>query len=330
MAKSSLGILFRCESNPFKEEFMLRRQVIPWLATIGAAMLLMACQQVPKVPANAPPAQTIVYSDGASSLYYQVNVGDLRQRDTVIFTYGATGCVSMKYQVPAYFEAIRFNGVLFALNKRFVGDLDYENTCGADFVKANVFEQRVKDFSDFVNSELDQLDFTPKNIVFVGVSEAANVAVRTASTNPHVTQLVVIGSGGFTMRKSLQVLKQHALINQVLDVDTFALKYAGKSVDLKESWYGNPVYWWKDILDVDPMPDYLKIDIPILVGVGEKDDSQPLESVEYLQSQFSKYGKRNLQVKVYTGVGHSLTPDAKRDLFGLLNQRLAGKSGSML
>lgn len=291
-------------------------------------MLLMACQQAPKVPTKAPPAQTITYSDGAKSLYYQVNVGNMRQRDTVIFTYGATGCISMKYQVPDYFEAIHFNGVLYALNKRFVGDLDYEGVCDVDFVKANVFEQRVKDFSEFVDSKLDQLDFTPKNVVLIGVSEAADVAVSITSTNPRVTQLVVIGSGGFTMRKSLQVLKNHASVNQVLDVDAFALKYAGKSVDLRESWYGNPVYWWMDILDVDPMPNYLKIDIPILIGVGEKDDSQPLESVEYLLDQFSKQGKRNLQVKVYTDVGHSLTSDAKRDLFGLLNQRLLSISRS--
>ncbi|MDF0731805.1 dienelactone hydrolase family protein [Pseudomonas entomophila] len=286
----------------------------------------MACQQGPKLEAKALPAQTMTYADGVSALYYQANAGDVQQRDTVLFTYGATGCVSMKHYTPDYFRAIRFNGVLFALNKRYVGDLDNETTCGEDFIKANVSEQRMKDFSAFINSKLKQLDFSPRNVVVIGVSEAADAAVHAASLNPHVTQLVVIGSGGYTMRKSLQVMRQHAAPGQVPDVDAFALEYADKPIDLNDNWYGNPVYWWTDILDFDPMPDYLKVDIPILIGVGEQDDSQPLASVHYLQRQFSIHGKQNLQVKVYPGVGHSLTVDAKRDLFGELNLRLANKS----
>jgi pimeloyl-ACP methyl ester carboxylesterase len=258
-------------------------------------------------------------------LYYQVNSGDWQQRDTVIFTYAATGCVSMKHHTPDYFEAIRFNGVLFALNKRYVGDLDKAMTCGAPFIKANVAEQRMKDFSAFINTMLKQLDFRPKNVVVIGISEAADAAVRAAALDPRINQLVVIGSGGYTMRKSLQVMKQHAP-SQVPDVDAFAQEYAGKPIDLNDNWYGNPVYWWMDILDVDPLPDYLKLDIPILVGVGEQDDSQPLASVHYLQSQFSQHGKQNLQVNIYPGVGHSLSAEAKRNLFGALNMRLANKA----
>ncbi|WP_313333072.1 dienelactone hydrolase family protein [Comamonas sp.] len=300
--------------------------MIRTLTILGAALLVTACQQGPKLADKALPAQTMAYADGVSALYYQVHAGDWQQRDTVIFTYGATGCVSMKHHTPDYFEAIRFHGVLFALNKRYVGDLDQATTCGEDFIRANISEPRMKDFSEFINTKLDQLDFSPRNVVVIGVSEAADAAVRAAALNPRINQLVVIGSGGYTMRKSLQVMKQHAPSHQVPDVDAFALEHAGKPIDLNDSWYGNPVYWWMDILDVDPMADYLKVDIPILVGVGEQDDSQPLESVHYLQRQFSMHGKQNLQVSVYPGVGHSLTADAKRDLFGTLNMRLANRA----
>ncbi|MDR2329311.1 MAG: hypothetical protein LBE58_06935, partial [Comamonas sp.] len=127
------------------------------LTVLGAALLLTACQQGPKLAAKALPAQTMTYADGASALYYQVNAGDWQQRDTVIFTSAATGCVSMKHHTPDYFEAIRFNGVLFALNKRYVGDVDQATTCGAAFIKANVSEQRMKDFSAFIDTMLKQL-----------------------------------------------------------------------------------------------------------------------------------------------------------------------------
>ena len=59
-------------------------------------------------------------------------------------------------------------------------------------------------------------------------------------------------------------------------------------------------------MDIDPLPYFLKLAIPILVGIGEEDQSVPVESVRHLAEQFKEAGKSNLTLKVYPGADHRL------------------------
>lgn len=77
------------------------------------------------------------------------------------------------------------------------------------------------------------------------------------------------------------------------------------SVD--QFWLGNTYRWWFDVIDLDPLPDYLALNIPILIGVGGSDRSVPVGSALSLQAEFEKVGKSNITVLVYPGAGHMLT-----------------------
>ena len=63
-------------------------------------------------------------------------------------------------------------------------------------------------------------------------------------------------------------------------------------------------------MDIDPLPDFLKLNIPVLVGIGENDESVPVESARFLETIFTKEGKRNLTVKVYPGADHRLNANS--------------------
>lgn len=255
---------------------------------------------------EALPPQTFQYKGGGTSIYYSFTVGDAPQPDTAVFFYGATGCPSWKSVMPGYVSGFTVAARVFALNKRFVPDRSTGLfDCGRDFYLANNPDRWVADYSEFIAAQIRSITPKPKNVVLVGVSEGALPAAKIAGLLPEVTHLAVIGSGGYSMRKSLATLKQRGAIG--FDVDSGWKKIATDPRSIEKDWYGNPYRWWSDIMDIDPVSDLLKLNIPVIVGIGEQDESVPVESARFLASQFKEAGKSNLVLNVYPGADHRLS-----------------------
>ncbi len=254
---------------------------------------------------EAPPPLSFQYRDGGSSIYYSFTVGDASQPDTAVFFYGGTGCPSWKSVMPGYVNGLAVSARVFVLNKRFVPDrsiglLD----CGREFYLANNPNQWIADYSEFIAAQLDSNAPKFKNVVLVGVSEGALPATKVAGMTPEITHVAIIGSGGYSMRKSLVTLAQRSTI--WFDVESGWKKVAADPRSIEKDWYGNPYRWWSDVMDIDPLPDFLKLNIPIIVGIGEKDESVPVESTFFLESKFKEAGKNNLILKVYPESDHRL------------------------
>lgn len=254
---------------------------------------------------EAPPALFFDYKDGGSSIYYSFKIGNATQPDTVVFFYGGTGCPSWKSVMPGYVAGLTVNARVLVLNKRFVADRSSGLfACGREFQLANNPEQWVSDYSEFITAQINALATKPRNVVLVGVSEGALPAIRIASQSPMVTHLAIIGSGGYPMRKSLATLQQKGVIG--FDINSGWKKITSDPDSIEKNWYGNPYRWWSDIMDIDPIPYFIKLNIPILVGIGEKDESVPVESVYFLETKFAEIGKHNLIVRIYPGADHRL------------------------
>lgn len=273
---------------------------------------------------EAPPPQAFQYKDGGSSVYYAFSVGDAPQPDTAVFFYGATGCPSWKSVMPGYVSGFTVAARIFALNKRWVPDRSTGLfDCGRDFHLANNPGRWVADYSEFIAAQISAITPKPRNVVLVGVSEGALPAAKIAGLLPEITHLAIIGSGGYSMRKSLATLKQREAIR--FDVDSGWKKIAADPRSIENNWYGNPHRWWSDIMDIEPLPDFLKLNIPIVVGIGEQDESVPVESARFLASQFEQAGKRNLILKVYPGADHRLHGNGvshRSDFFAELSRLL--------
>jgi pimeloyl-ACP methyl ester carboxylesterase len=254
---------------------------------------------------EAPPPLSFQYKDGGSSIYYSLTAGNASQPDTAVFFYGATGCPSWKSVMPGYVSGLTVNARVFVLNKRFVPDrsigiLD----CGREFHLANNPDQWVADYSEFIVSQLNNSTTRFKNIILVGVSEGAWPAAKVAEVLPEITHLAIIGSGGDSMRKSLAALKQKGAIS--FDVESGWKEISTDPRSIEKEWYGNTYRWWADVMDIDPLPDLLKLNIPIIVGIGENDESVPVESALFLESKFKEAGKNNLILRVYPESDHRL------------------------
>ncbi|HFQ14611.1 MAG TPA: alpha/beta hydrolase [Gammaproteobacteria bacterium] len=264
------------------------------------------------------------YQDGGESIYYTFNTGNRAASETFIFFYGGTGCPSWKSVMPGYVDGLSVPANVHVLNKRFVSDRSTGMFgCGKRFHEYNNIEQWVSDYSDFVLTQIKKAERPPKNVVLVGVSEGAVPAVRVAAKLPVVTHLAIIGGGGYTMRTALKTLYKKGSI--FFDVDEGWKKIKAKPDSIDDTWYGNTYRWWSEIMDYDPMPYFLRLDIPVLVGMGEDDTSVPVESAYYLKSVFARTGKRNLVLKVYPGADHRLNGEGisyRQEFFSLLGRML--------
>lgn len=255
---------------------------------------------------EAPKPLSFQYKDGVSSTYYSFIVGDAVKLDTAIFFYGGTGCPSWKSVMPGYVSGLTVNARVFVLNKRYVSDRSTGMfDCGREFHLANNPGQWVADYSEFIAAQISSASPKPKNVVLVGVSEGALPATKVARLSPVVTHLAIIGSGGYSMRKSLATLRQKGATR--FDVDSGWEKITTDPHSIEKEWYGNRYRWWSDVMDLDPLPDFLKLNIPILVGIGERDESVPVESAYFLDEKFRESRKGNLVVRVYSGADHRLS-----------------------
>lgn len=280
------------------------------LFVLSLAFALSGCTTIQRTAHmygnEAPQPLSFKYEDGGSSTYYSFIVGDASLSDTVVFFYGGTGCPSWKSVMPGYVSGLTINARVFALNKRFVPDRSTGLfDCGREFHLANNPNQWVADYSKFIEAQISSAAIKPKNVVLVGVSEGALPAAKVAGLSPVITHLAVIGSGGYSMRRSLATLKQKGAIQ--FDVNSGWEKIAADPRSIEKDWYGNPYRWWSDIMDIDPLPDFLKLNIPILLGIGEQDESVPVESAHFLETKFKEAGKGNLTLRVYPGADHRLS-----------------------
>lgn len=283
---------------------------LPRLVAVLCCVFLLACSSLERPDAQArgePLApRSFRYADGGTSVYYTFTAGDPARTDTAVFFYGATGCPSWGSVMPGYVDCFDADARFFVLNKRFVVDgADGESPCGRDFDLANNPAQWSADYAQFIAAMVDVMSPKPKHVVLVGVSEGAWPAASVAARAPPVTHLVLIGSGAYTMRESLATLWKKG--DAPLDVAAGWQEIATDPRSIDKSWFGNPYRWWSDVMDLDPLPDLLRLQIPIWVGAGELNQSDPVESVRALQRRFEDAGKRNLTVKIYPGADHRLS-----------------------
>lgn len=299
------------------------------LVVIALAIFISGCTSIKRYAHmrsdSAPAPNTFLYQDGGTSIYYTFTTKNNNGIvDTFIFFYGGTGCPSWKSVMPGYVDGISVSARVFVLNKRFVKDKSTGMFgCGDKFHQANNMKQWVSDYSEFISAKLKMAKSSPKNVVLVGVSEGAIPTVQVAGKMAEITHIAIIGDGGYSMRKSLATLRKNGKI--LFDVNAGWKKIEKKPNSITDSWYGNPYRWWYEIMDYDPIPDYMKLNIPILLAIGENDESVPVESAYYLKSEFMKAGKKNLTLKVYKGAGHRLSDGNKsyrNEFFSLLSEML--------
>ena len=244
------------------------------------------------------------YPDGGTSVYFVNEPAPSATPDSIIFFYGGSGCVSWKSYLSVFSEEIGIEARYVALNKRHVDEEGEPLAeCGNRFHLDNNFRQWMSDYMAFISATLASMPARPRNVVLVGISEGGMVAARVARARSDVTHLIVIGDGGWSMRENLNLLSHPETVSKEWS------KVASDPGSIVKTWLGSPYRYWFDVMDYSPLEDYLALDIPVLIAVGERDRSVPSLSALDVQRAATTSGKKNIGVVVYPGADHFLKAD---------------------
>jgi len=245
--------------------------------------------------------EIIELEDKTTSLYYRIEKGN--DPNTIIFFIPGSGHTSLQYYLSDYFKEFDANVEIYSLQKRAVSN----RATGMfskpdDFDKENIFENWVSDNLVFIRNILSVKLDNDKNIILFGVSEGATVVAKLATLIPEVTHLVVLGGGGYEQSKELEISFAEYQIN----FENVYQEIKKSPEEIKKTFLGHPYRYWSHILFVNPMEFYSKIQIPILLAIGKKDENIPVESARFLQKEFDRLKKTNFKYIEYENCNHVL------------------------
>ncbi|CAN7231683.1 prolyl oligopeptidase family serine peptidase [Pseudoxanthomonas sp. LjRoot168] len=285
-------------------------------------MKRIACLMLSLLPcwaAAQPIAKTATFrfADGGEARVHEIVVGDAAKVDTLVATYGGSGCTDLGQQwLPRLADGLGIDARYVALDKRHVapgaiGDGGVA-TCSSLFNVHDTPRQWMSDYMDFLSRTLEAQPGRWKQVVLVGGSEGGALAARVARARADVTHLIVVGDGGWSMRENLSALMG-------ADVVEAAWRAIARTPDSTDSfWLGHAHRYWFDTFDHAPQGDYLALRIPVLIGVGERDRSVPAASAQDLLRAAHAAGKQNIGLVVYPGADHGLRADGHDHLHEFL------------
>ncbi|RAJ27216.1 alpha/beta hydrolase family protein [Pedobacter cryoconitis] len=155
-----------------------------------------------------------------------------------------------------------------------------------------------------------------KRVLIVGHSEGADVAAKLTSTNKGITHLAYLASGGISQYFDyiLSIRKQQIqghICEEKANTDLDSIlkniqEITKNPTSTQDFWLGHTYLRWSSF-STPPIGSLLQIDVPIFVGIGSKDQIVHLESADYIITEFSRIGKKNLTYKIYKNSDHGFS-----------------------
>lgn len=247
-----------------------------------------------------PPATEVIRSASGEQLeLYHVDT-HANPKGTIFFVSGS-GCVSLRYFFRWYFAKLPGSWRIYALQKKGVDPWSTGIGCSREFethATATEIFVRNREALRWVTSQRGQVD-----AVF-GVSEGGGFAAELAAENPSIRHLVVIGSGGLTLREDLRILGRK--LGKLEDLESGLAAIAADPESLEKRFLGLPHRYLSSVLDLDPIPVYLRVSQPAYVILGEKDEAVPVESAYALRDRLNAARRTNVTVEIVDGASHAL------------------------
>lgn len=183
------------------------------------------------------------------------------------------------------------------------------------FNKTNCRKRRIKDISFVVKHVLKNLyDNNLKEVIIFADSEGGTIAPEISVNIEEVTHMIVMGAGGYSQSKELEVL----LKRETQSNKDGMLKKAGienqqqlreKCNQIKNNpthnkfWLGQTYKYWAGYLDYQPESHLSKLDIPVLYITGREDKMVPFQSIQYLADRFAD--RNNFRFEIIPDVNHN-------------------------
>ena len=146
-----------------------------------------------------------------------------------------------------------------------------------------------------------------KNISIIGYSEGGLLLPKvynSLANKNFIKKLICISGGGFTyFDLAKTTLNERGLPENYVDSTIAEINKDPNSVT--KFAFGHPYNKWNSFLYYNPLEEYKRIDIPILVIHGDSDKNGSVESSRFLKKKFDELGKTNLEYLELKNADHN-------------------------
>ncbi len=237
----------------------------------------------------------------------------------IILLLSGSGCDDFGSRIGRYFSDYKDSIDVYHLEKPGIEKNSDGSRCTQKFHDGDSLEQRLNDHLKFIEA-LPALRGRPdRSIAVLGFSEGGQVAPLIAARSKKIGWLITVGSGGMAQSEEFLVFARRGVAPYAKPFSEriFLEKYEdikkNKSSTTK-TFFGQTYQYWASHLFHDPLPVFAKLEIPIVVAIGEGDESVPVESGRLLRDFFQTQSKANLKYVEYQGANHGLRTASKNYL----------------
>lgn len=258
-------------------------------------------------------ADTLEQADGLK-LHYYYDAPAARGPLVVILQGSECRKVSDKY--GPFIERFLAEGIgVLRVEKPGLGPDTPLGSCPEEYLQRNTLERRIWDLLA-VLGEMRKRPSWDGRLVLLGGSEGAMLAGLAAPLVPETRGVVILsGGGGVTFAEEIleMMASMGAGPKQLEEFRALCREVHREPTTLKE-WGSdgkmarNTHLWLSRAEDLAIWRPLLRVDAPILVVHGARDESTPLRSAQRLAEIFRSEGKGNLELRIEEGDGHAPSP----------------------
>ncbi len=293
---------------------MTLRQILCSTALAATAALLTTSALAARVL-----DERTIQIEGQARRYYHLHDAEDHGPATPIVLLSGSGCKDFGSRVPFFFEYFPAPADVYFLEKIGIQKGADGKACSEAYNEADTLERRVGDTLAFIEQEPKLKTLSARSLALLGFSEGGAVAPIVALRSPKAGWLATGGSGGLPQSQSFLIFADRGMppyaspFSREIFLKTFAAIKADPQ-SLSKTFFGHPYRYWSSHLFYDPLSTYAQLDIPIIAAMGEKDDSEAIESGRALRDYFAGQPEKKFTFIEYANAGHSLQAPDKANL----------------
>ena len=175
----------------------------------------------------------------------------------------------------------------------------------------NTLDFRVKRVNKVINY-IQKYIFLPEEIVLVGTSQGTDVVAKLATINKDISKIGFWAGGGHTqLMEFIMFTRKEAISGKITEIEAskridsllVQFKEMFKNPTPEKMWEGNSYLSYVSFSE-PPLNHLLKLDIPIYMAIGSKDENVAIENAYIIPVEFIRQGKENLTFRHFPNYDH--------------------------